>query len=125
MNTQIHTQQNNNSYRNFVGKLLLAAIALCLGNLTSQLAHAGRGVEVFCPVSTVTAELSDRLPEGWWFTPTVGRLTGVRIDTIAGDRTLVCLYQAFSGETAVMHKVPRYYRGCKADRRALRFVCYR
>jgi len=87
-------------------------------------ALAARSEIVFCPANDARAELTNNLPHDWWYTPTVGRLLGVRIQNIAGQRTLVCLYKAFAGEVAIMRKQPYGSRGCKADGRNRRFVCF-
>lgn len=47
---------------------------------------------VNCPLASAQRTISNPLPEGWWTTPVRSDLTGTRLQTIAGENTLVCLY---------------------------------
>ena len=78
---------------------------------------------VNCPVKQLRADVSTKLPDSWWYTPTEGSLKSLRVQTIGGDRMLVCLYQAFDGQVAVMQKAPVGVRACHADKKQQRFVC--
>ena len=78
---------------------------------------------VNCPVKQLRADVSTKLPDGWWYTPTEGKLKSLRVQTIGGDRVLVCLYQAFDGQVAVMQKAPAGAGVCHADKKLQRFVC--
>jgi hypothetical protein len=80
-------------------------------------------VYITCPTKQVKADVSTKLPEGWWYTPTEGKLKNLRVQTIGGDRVLVCLYQAFDGQVAVMQKAPIGAGACHADKKQQRFVC--
>lgn len=99
--------------------LVLATLMLPYGSAAFA---ATQNVE--CPVARVEAKLTTQLPDGWWYTPTVNSLQEVRIQNIGGQHTLMCMYKAFSGQVAVMRQVPAGARGCKADKKRLRFVCF-
>jgi hypothetical protein len=75
--------------------------------------------EIDCPLGQVRREITTPLPEGWWNTPTVDRLTGTDIQVIGGQRTLVCRYGS-SGQ--IMRLEPRR-RICTPTRRG--FECRR
>ena len=80
-------------------------------------------VYVNCPLPQVRADVSTKLPEGWWVTPTEGKLKSLRVQTIGGERVLVCLYQAFDGQVAIMQKVSPGMGACYAEKKHQRFAC--
>ncbi len=47
---------------------------------------------VNCPLTSAQRTISNPLPGGWWTTPVRSALTGTRLQTIAGENALVCLY---------------------------------
>lgn len=61
---------------------------------------------VKCPLAKARTEVVSKLPAGWWQTPYEGPLVGTRVETIGGEKTLVCEYQAYTTRASVMSKVP-------------------
>ncbi|MEM7059943.1 MAG: hypothetical protein AAF557_20365 [Pseudomonadota bacterium] len=47
-----------------------------------------------CPLPQIRREVTTRLPDGWWNTPIVNRLTETKIQTIGGKKALICKYGA-------------------------------
>ncbi len=79
-------------------------------------------VNISCPIETARTEMVSRLPEGWWQTPQIGRLVSVGIQTIGGDQTLVCRYNAYGTQVSVMRKFPEGRRDCRVTG-TNRFTC--
>lgn len=113
-----------------------AKVALAPGGAATDLSRAATPVRptvpaasptnshyVDCAVPQLRADVTTRLPEGWWYTPTEGVLKSLRIQTVGNEHTLVCLYQAFDGQVAVMRKPPPGARDCRVDQGGRRFVC--
>jgi hypothetical protein len=102
---------------------MLKAIVTAFFLFACGVAVAAETVYVNCPAKELRADISTKLPEGWWYTPTEGKLKNLRVQTIGADRVLVCLYQAFDGQVAVMQKAPANAGACHADNKQRRFVC--
>lgn len=66
----------------------LAATVLVAAGLSS----AATAASINCPVTQVRREVTTQLPNGWWSTPLVSRLTGTAVVTISGRKALQCLY---------------------------------
>lgn len=49
-------------------------------------------MHVACPLPEAQRMIVNPLPNGWWSTPIVDRLTGTAIERIGGEATLVCRY---------------------------------
>lgn len=78
------------------------------------------GTFIACPLQEARTEVVNNLPSGWWQTPQIGTLQGVRIQTIGGDITLVCGYWAYGTTASVMRLAPD---GSRCETRAGGFVC--
>ena len=61
---------------------------------------------VKCPLAQARTEVVSKLPKGWWQTPYEGPLIATRVDMVAGEKTLICEYQAYTTRASVMTKVP-------------------
>jgi hypothetical protein len=68
---------------------------------------------VECPLETATTTVTNSLPDPWWTTPQVGRLQDVKIETIGGNRTLMCGYGAYSTTVYVMREFPKGTTNCR------------
>jgi hypothetical protein len=84
---------------------------------------AAETIYINCPAKELRADVSTKLSEGWYYTPSEGKLKTLRVQTVGGDRVLVCLYQAFDGQVAVMQKVSAGMGACYADKKQQRFAC--
>jgi hypothetical protein len=94
----------------------VASLLLCSGTVVQA-----QDVYVACPLDQIRTEVTTRLPDGWWSTPQVGRVTEVRVQDIGGRPTLVCAYQAFGAAAAVMREFPPGAQACRP--RGQGFVC--
>ncbi len=74
-----------------------------------------RGEFIACPVTEARTEVTTSLPEGWWNTPQIGELHRVNVQTIGGNRTLVCEYRAHGGSVSIMRAFPRGARDCSVE----------
>jgi hypothetical protein len=83
---------------------ILGSLALLVAGLPMSAVAAPQFIK--CPVEKVRTEITTPLPSGWWQTPQVGSLTGTRIGTVGGQKTLMCDYWAYGDSVAVMHKAP-------------------
>ena len=77
--------------------------------------------EVQCPVPEVRTEITTRLPKPWWNTPQDGKLQATAIQTIGGQKTLVCRYWAYGTQVSVMRLFPEGTHECSAI--SDHFVC--
>ena len=84
--------------------------------------RGGKQHEVRCPIEVAQTEVTTPLPTPWWQTPRTNHLRSVRIQVIAGEKTLVCLYGAPSTEVLVMRKFPAGAHDCRAS--GNHFVCW-
>jgi hypothetical protein len=78
---------------------------------------------VDCAARQVRVDVTTRLPEGWSHAPSDGALRGVHIQAVGNERALVCVYQAYDGQVALMRKLPPQARDCQVDQSGRRFVC--
>jgi len=81
-----------------------------------------KGHEIQCPFEQVQTEITTPLPEGWWNTPQIGNLVRTRVDTIGGDLTLMCGYEAYKCVVYIMMKSPAGTTACKVTGKG-KFVC--
>jgi hypothetical protein len=95
----------------------------CVLLMVAPAVYAAEPIYVNCPTKELRVDVTTKLPEGWWYTPTDGKLKSLRVQTIGADRVLVCLYQAFDGQVAIMQKAPANAGACHADKKQQRFVC--
>ena len=79
-------------------------------------------VNVFCPIETARTEMVSSLPEGWWQTPQLGRLTSIGIQNIGGQDTMVCRYSAYGTQVSVMRLFPEGRSDCRVTG-VNRFTC--
>ena len=70
---------------------LFALTALALTSFAA-IAPATAQTSVACPFPEAKSTIVDTLPDGWWTTPIVDRLTETRIENIGGQPALVCRY---------------------------------
>jgi hypothetical protein len=68
--------------------------------------------QVQCPVPEVRTEITTRLPKPWWNTPQVGKLQGLAVQDIGGQKTLVCRYWAYGTQVSVMRLFPEGTHAC-------------
>jgi hypothetical protein len=86
---------------------------------------SGNGtIRIRCPLKTARTEITTPLPEGWWNTPQEGRLMGTSIQTISGEKSMVCSYWAYDlpRGVGIGHLFPEGVSDCKAVKGG--FVCY-
>ena len=77
--------------------------------------------QVQCPVPEVRTEITTRLPKPWWNTPQIGKLQGLAVQDIGGQKTLVCRYLAYGTQVSVMRLFPEGTHACSAV--SDHFVC--
>ena len=106
-------------YRFKVAVLLLAIFLITANGL----AYAQEDQIILCPINEVTAGIMTPLPEDWWNTPQIGRLSGVQIRQLGGEPLLTCLYKAYGKEIAVMRRPPETGMKCQTRSSGLSFVC--
>lgn len=79
-------------------------------------------VQVYCPLETARTEMVTPLRDGWWQTPQIGRLTSIGIQTVGGEQTLVCRYNAYGTNVSVMRLFPEGRSDCRVTG-VNRFTC--
>ena len=94
----------------------IASLLLSIGTVVQA-----QDVHIPCPLDQVRTEVTTSLPQGWWSSPQVGRVTDVRVQDIGGRPTLVCAYQAYGAAAAVMREFPSGAQGCRPQGPG--FVC--
>lgn len=82
--------------------------------------RADRARLIACPVKSVRAEITTRLPDPWWQTPQMGGVVDTKVMNVGGTQTLTCFYQAYGNSVAVMRKMPRNTRHCEPVRGGFR-----
>jgi hypothetical protein len=70
---------------------------------------------IACPVKEARTEVTTPLPRPWWNTPQIGKLERVSVQTIGGNRTLVCEYWAYGGTVGIMRLFPEGATDCSAE----------
>lgn len=68
--------------------------------------------DIDCPLTQVRREITTQLPDGWWNTPSIDRLSGTEIQVIGGRRALVCKY----GQSGQIMRLEPRRRDCVARR---------
>lgn len=71
---------------------LLIASAIAVVCVVPEPMQAQTSMRVGCPFDQATRTITNRLPNGWWTTPLVNRLSTTRVEVIAGKRALQCVY---------------------------------
>ena len=81
---------------NFHSKIrtFLARTALGLVAAVTVSAAQAQVQQINCPLDQIRREVTTPLPNGWWNTPIVNSLRGVRIQNISGRPALICDYGA-------------------------------
>jgi len=74
-----------------------------------------KGQFIACPVKEARTEVTTPLPEPWWITPQIGKLERVSVQTIGGNRTLVCEYWAYGRTVPIMRAFPEGATDCSAE----------
>jgi hypothetical protein len=72
-----------------VSSATLAIAALCL---VAGPVHAQGSMRVECPLDDARRTITNPLPDEWWTTPTVNKLSATRVQEIGGRRALMCVY---------------------------------
>jgi hypothetical protein len=80
-----------------------------------ELSATSYGSFIPCPLIEARTEVTTRLPEPWWNTPQVGKLERVSVQTIGGNRTLVCEYWAYGRTVGIMRVFPEGATDCSAE----------
>lgn len=75
--------------------------------------------DIDCPLTQVRREITTQLPDGWWNTPSIDRLSGTEVQVIGGRRTLACKY----GQSGQIMRLEPRGRDCVARRTG--FDCQR
>jgi len=76
---------------------------------------AGSDEFIACPVREARTEITTPLPPPWSNTPQVGRLTGLKIERIGGQNTLVCTYAAYDTSVSIMRAFPAGKTQCTGE----------
>jgi hypothetical protein len=84
--------------------------------------QATKGQFVACPVKETRTEVTTPLPQPWWNTPQIGKLERVSVQTIGGNRTLVCEYRAYGRTVSIMRGFPEGATDCTAEGEG--FMCH-
>jgi hypothetical protein len=107
------TPSQNNS-QNATGRIspLTATVA--------EPSQTAKGQFVACPVKEARTEVTTPLPEPWWITPQIGKLERVSVQTIGGNRTLVCEYWAYGRTVGIMRAFPEGATDCSAESNGFR-----
>ena len=90
--------------------------------LGGEPAQTTKGQFIACPVKEMRTEVTTPLPQPWWNTPQVGALERVSVQTIGGNRTLICEYQAYGRTVSVMRGFPEGATDCTAEGNG--FTCH-
>lgn len=100
-----------------------SGLLLCLLLLDASAALSAT-LQVRCPRQSITAEVTSKLPAGWWATPQGARLGGVTVLNVGGEWSLLCVYlNAQRKEIGVLRPYPPTYRRCHARKAQLDFIC--
>lgn len=81
----------------------------------SEPSQTAKGEFIGCPLKEARTEMTTPLPEPWWITPQIGRLERVSVQTIGGNRTLVCEYWAYDRTVGIMRAFPAGATDCSAE----------
>ena len=97
--------------RRFTATALLSVVGFSFsgGNVIAD-------VTITCPLDKARRTITDKLPDGWWTTPIVNRLSETKISKIGGRPALLCIYGS-SG--SVQYYAPKGHT-CKAKSRGFR-----
>jgi hypothetical protein len=76
---------------------------------------SAKGQFIACPVKEMRTEVTTPLPQPWWNTPQLGKLERVSVQTIGGNRTLVCEYSAYGRTVSIMREFPEGATDCSAE----------
>ena len=98
------------------GRWSLAAGALLAAAFVASAGTASAQTTIRCPGDQMRKEIVTPLPDGWWQTPLVNRLTGTRIARIGGEDTLICEYgPAGTVQRRVPARTPHFSRWRRYD----------
>lgn len=92
-----------------------------LSTPAGELSPTSKGSFIACPVEETRTEVTTTLPQPWWNTPQIGKLERVSVQTIGGNRTLVCEYSAYGRTVGLMRLFPEGATDCSAEGNA--FQC--
>ncbi len=81
----------------------------------SQTSYASEGQFIACPIKEARTEVTTPLPTPWWNTPQIGKLERVSVQTIGGNKTLVCEYWAYSRTVSIMRRFPEGATVCSTE----------
>jgi len=100
---------------------IIAAIALMfsssisLFSATEYKKQSSGGEFISCPLDSATATITNPLPAPWWTTPQIGKLQDVKVETVGGNKVLMCGYWAYSTTAYVMRPFPEGTTNCRAE----------
>jgi hypothetical protein len=94
----------------------IAAIFLSIVGFSFSGGNVIADVTITCPLDQARRMITDDLPDGWWTTPIVNRLSETKISKIGGRPALLCIYGS-SG--SVQYYAPKGHT-CKAMSRGFR-----
>ena len=82
--------------------------------------QTSQGQFIACPLKETRTEVTTPLPEPWWNTPQIGKLERVTVQTIGGNKTLVCEYWAYGRTVSIMRRFPEGATDCSAEDKGFR-----
>ncbi len=100
---------------------ILFGIIFSTQNSFAQNKEAMAGQNIPCPVQEIRAEITTALPSPWWNTPQVGGVVNTHVETVGGNRVLMCEYQAYGRTVPVMRQFPPGTTNCTPQGNG--FVC--
>lgn len=106
-------------YRFKISALRLITLFIALNGST----YAQEPQIILCPHNEITAGIMTPLPQDWWNTPQLARLSGAEVRQIGGEPVLTCLYQAYGKEIAIMRRPPESARSCQSRASHFSFIC--
>ena len=75
-------------------RFITATLFLSLAGFSVNTGKAIADVTISCPFNQARRTITESLPEGWWTTPIVNRLSETKISKIGGRDALLCIYGA-------------------------------
>jgi hypothetical protein len=94
--------------------IFISSISLFSATEYDKKSIAG-GEFISCPLESATATITSPLPSPWWTTPQIGKLQDVKVETVGGNKVLMCGYWAYSTTAYVMRPFPEGATHCQAE----------
>lgn len=86
-----------------ISRLAKTLLAGCVLLSFAGVADA-REKQIKCPRQQAERKIVNKLPDGWWTTPIVARLSQTKVMNVGGEPTLLCIY---GNAGSVQRKAPR------------------